>query len=258
MPMIKFFRSVRQRLLNENRFTRYLVYAIGEIFLVVVGILIAIQANNWYENKKKEDKETIYLEGLLGDISNDKVYLENRIERLTNIIGSQGEYLSRSYDKQESIEEVKDLFSLHNLDTDHLTLHTTTYLELLNSGNLNIFQNEDLKKSIIDYYNEGQKLSLEISEYNNVSTEYMVEANRVVKNFVKFYDRNIPIFDDPTVYSTEEWHFINDPSSDEFLSLQAMVWFYRIRNQQYLIYYETLEKQVSQLIKQIKEELNNR
>ena len=50
--MIKFFRNIRRRLLRENRFTRYLLYAIGEIILVVIGILIALQINNWNEKRK--------------------------------------------------------------------------------------------------------------------------------------------------------------------------------------------------------------
>ncbi|MBT8293982.1 MAG: hypothetical protein KJN70_11965 [Eudoraea sp.] len=52
--MIKFFRKIRQRLLTENKFSKYIMYAIGEIALVVIGILIALQVNNWNENRKEE------------------------------------------------------------------------------------------------------------------------------------------------------------------------------------------------------------
>ena len=45
--MIQFFRRIRQKLLEENRFVKYLLYALGEIVLVVIGILIALQINNW-------------------------------------------------------------------------------------------------------------------------------------------------------------------------------------------------------------------
>jgi len=50
--MIKFFRKIRRQLLTENRFSKYLLYAIGEIVLVVIGILIALQINIWNENRK--------------------------------------------------------------------------------------------------------------------------------------------------------------------------------------------------------------
>ncbi|GGG44935.1 hypothetical protein GCM10011414_13140 [Croceivirga lutea] len=55
--MIKFFRKIRQRLLAENRFSKYVLYAIGEIILVVIGILIALQINNWNEKQKDIEKE---------------------------------------------------------------------------------------------------------------------------------------------------------------------------------------------------------
>jgi hypothetical protein len=64
--MIKFFRKIRQRLLTENRFSTYLIYAIGEILLVVLGILIAFQINTWNEYRKIES-ETYYLSKRLLD-----------------------------------------------------------------------------------------------------------------------------------------------------------------------------------------------
>ncbi|MDC6387416.1 DUF6090 family protein [Maribacter sp. PR1] len=55
--MIKFFRRIRQKLLTENKFSKYLLYAIGEIILVVIGILIALSINNWNEGNKIKAKE---------------------------------------------------------------------------------------------------------------------------------------------------------------------------------------------------------
>ena len=54
--MIKFFRHIRQNLIMENKTGKYLKYAVGEIVLVVIGILIALQVNNWNENRKTEIK----------------------------------------------------------------------------------------------------------------------------------------------------------------------------------------------------------
>jgi len=52
--MIKFFRNIRQKLLSEGKTTNYIKYAIGEIVLVMIGILLALQVNNWNENRKKK------------------------------------------------------------------------------------------------------------------------------------------------------------------------------------------------------------
>ena len=49
--MLRFFRQIRQRLLTENKFSKYLLYAIGEILLVVIGILIALQVDSWNEER---------------------------------------------------------------------------------------------------------------------------------------------------------------------------------------------------------------
>ena len=54
--MIKFFRHIRKNLLNEGKTSKYLKYAIGEIILVVIGILIALQINNWNEKKANEER----------------------------------------------------------------------------------------------------------------------------------------------------------------------------------------------------------
>ena len=67
--MIKFFRKIRQRLLTENKFSKYLIYAIGEIILVVVGILIAISINNWNEKLKVEQIEQKLLKALKKEIT---------------------------------------------------------------------------------------------------------------------------------------------------------------------------------------------
>ena len=54
--MIKFFRKIRQDLLSKGKTGKYLKYAIGEIILVVIGILIALQINNWNEDRKSDNK----------------------------------------------------------------------------------------------------------------------------------------------------------------------------------------------------------
>ena len=75
--MIKFFRHIRQRLVIENRFSKYLLYAIGEIILVVIGILIALQINNWNEERKQDAIEIGYLKRLVNDLEKDKLLWQN-------------------------------------------------------------------------------------------------------------------------------------------------------------------------------------
>ena len=67
--MIKFFRKIRQKMLTENKISKYFLYAIGEIVLVVIGILIAISINNWNENIKEKQQEKVILTTLKKEFS---------------------------------------------------------------------------------------------------------------------------------------------------------------------------------------------
>src|SRR6056297_2397045 len=81
--MIKFLRKIRQNLLMENKTTKYLKYAIGEILLVVIGILIALQINNWNEQKNTDLKIGEYYAQLLDDLKSDQVFANRTIEEFT-------------------------------------------------------------------------------------------------------------------------------------------------------------------------------
>jgi len=77
--MIKFFRKIRQKLLSENKFSKYLIYAIGEIVLVMVGILLALQVNNWNEGKKDKAEAIKILEKLQAEFETNKTELDASI-----------------------------------------------------------------------------------------------------------------------------------------------------------------------------------
>ncbi|MFZ9003961.1 MAG: DUF6090 family protein [Robiginitalea sp.] len=69
--MLRFFRQIRQRLLTDNKFSKYLLYAVGEILLVVIGILIALQVDNWNEERKFKSTQREFLEDLKTQVTND-------------------------------------------------------------------------------------------------------------------------------------------------------------------------------------------
>ena len=91
--MINFFRRIRKKLADDNspggragKLFKYTRYAIGEIVLVVIGILIALQINTWNENQKKDEQSAIYLFDLRNDIAFDIETLKERISNNTNRI----------------------------------------------------------------------------------------------------------------------------------------------------------------------------
>lgn len=82
--MIKFFRKIRQQLLTENKFSKYMIYAIGEIILVVIGILIALGINNWNENRKKVVTKHLIYERILIDIEKEISFINITIQYSDN------------------------------------------------------------------------------------------------------------------------------------------------------------------------------
>ena len=77
--MIKFFRKIRLKLLEQNKVSKYFKYAIGEILLVMIGILLALQVNNWNENRKERLQEIILLEQLLSDFNSNLEQLDQKM-----------------------------------------------------------------------------------------------------------------------------------------------------------------------------------
>jgi tetratricopeptide (TPR) repeat protein len=86
--MIKFFRKIRQRLLSESKFSKYLLYAIGEIILVIIGILFALQINNWNSDKKAHQQELDLYAKLLNDLNdnfNNTINKKSSMKRQQNV-----------------------------------------------------------------------------------------------------------------------------------------------------------------------------
>ena len=153
--MIKFFRIIRQNLLLENKTAKYFKYAIGEIVLVVIGILIALQINNWNENNKLRIKEKSILENLKTSLEKD--------------ISDHNFHYMVYQESKHSIQFLIEYMEKDKPYQDSLKYHfgRTTYLwnpnigleifENLKSIGFDIISNKDLKQDILGYYSFANK-----------------------------------------------------------------------------------------------------
>ena len=155
--MINFFRKSRKKLADDNKPLKYFRYAIGEIALVVIGILIAISINNWNEERKERIIEHNYLLRLLKDLEDDKKTLifskglsESRLAQinlLSNAIENPNTLSENGYQIIQSIEKITW--------RSYLYLSRIVYNELLNSGNMSLIKSEKLREYLANYYSDA-------------------------------------------------------------------------------------------------------
>lgn len=200
--MIRFFRNIRQKLAAENKVAKYLRYAIGEILLVVVGILIALQINNWNENRKEHLIEIKYLKNLKHDLQNDStdlVYYKN-----IRVVQANA---ARELIKLAKAKNVSDVFKLDSLYTTialwwKFVPNNNTFEELRSSGNLKLLRNDSIKNLLLDLNKENEDL---VSGRNHMRREYENYLYDQKNKQINFLDVNDP----ERIKSIIEWYYPN-------------------------------------------------
>lgn len=142
--MIKFFRNIRRKLASENKVSAYLRYSIGEIVLVVIGILIALSINNWNEEQKKLKIKKSYIENLINDLQKDTVQLNASLKFNINQLSTADSIMSFFNDPNTDANAVLNRY----LNTPGFmglrvinTYNSNTFNLLISSGNIDLFSN---------------------------------------------------------------------------------------------------------------------
>lgn len=152
--MIFLLRKIRHELMQKNKFTTYVIYAIGEIFLLVIGILIAMSLNNLNENRKNNIREIQYLKNIKLDLQKDLANLE----LLTSFREDKAKGTRDLLNHMNGIpiEDLDELgYSVMVSMMDRVfTPNNTTFSELSNSGNLNLISNDSIKTLLLDLENQ--------------------------------------------------------------------------------------------------------
>jgi len=158
--------------MEQNKTGKYLKYAIGEIVLVVIGILIALSINNWNENRKLRNQEIIYLHNLKDDILAQIQMLDVYID-FEDIIIDQSNDIIKHYELNEGFNNMDSIFpKLHDLSTRWTFSNAnTTLLQMLNSNQINIIQNRQLKEELIKF---NQQINL-FSKNTNLNNTNLID-----------------------------------------------------------------------------------
>jgi len=232
--MIKFFRhirlrlltqassdKVRQRMIKENRFSRYMLYAIGEIVLVVIGILIALQINTWnnarVDNERAQDyieKLKLQLDGNIRTVDVEIVKIESWYKitlSLLPIIGT---------DTTANIDEKIDSLIMANCHDYHLNLDMNTITEGRENGNMALISSDSIRQSIyqVARVNERVKERERITneDLNTLFTPYL-NRNYNYRNLVskRYADERIGV---SKTYSGDNYKMLKDQEFENHIA----------------------------------------
>ena len=169
--MVSALRKIRKKLLEQNRAQRYILYAIGEIVLVVIGILIALQINTWNKEKQNRVHEIVTLKNLKADLEIQKELIKEQIDYELAVIAqvdSAKNYVSDEANKAVLNRLFRELAARHTFKANRATFNN-----MISGGSINLVRNEELQNDVIRYF---QRLDYVESVVNN-NNLYMMDSN---------------------------------------------------------------------------------
>jgi len=241
--MIKFFRHIRKSLLMENKTSKYFKYAIGEVLLVVIGILIALQVNNWNENRKLDQVELTVLKELKNDLLYSYSELDT-INKYNQTFLDDYKLIKTFIDEDRSHEPVLDS-AFNSLDIWEDPYLPTMAYELLKNKGIDLIKNDSLKRHIAkvyDFYIHGQIK-------NTKEWEWSFSQNTTQKHMVANIRRDI----DEDLARPNDFEKLK--KNDEFRNFLNILILIRDNN---IAITNDAKMSINKLIKHIDQELKNR
>lgn len=176
--MIKLLRNIRRNLLNEGKTTKYFKYAIGEIFLVVIGILIALQINNWNEEKKHQKQLQIKMHSILGDMREDALQIKSLIEDLEKQNSAADNIIPIMESEQKVItDSLKFILDFNSFTTTPIvSQQNNTWDFLSTNGILSELEDQELVSLLMDYYGYLDDLTI---NFNNSANPVRLELRQL-------------------------------------------------------------------------------
>ena len=188
--MIKFFRNIRHLMIKENKVSKYLLYAFGEIILVVIGILIALQINNSNEARKTRTTELTFLTNIKEDLQLNLTSLEEFIIARKDAINSSEIVLDYFEGRKEMNLDDFNFHALNVMVWFPFHQNDNTYQELLNSGQLSIISNKSIKDHLQNMQSSFKTIAFVENEMQQDFESYMygpyfsiADLNVTMKNF---------------------------------------------------------------------------
>lgn len=202
--MIKFFRNIRKKLLAEGKTINYLKYAIGEIILVVIGILIALQINNWNERRNDRLEEEKFLIRFEAEITSNIESISNSI-MLNKTRKQRAEFLMKTIDSSQLAENSASYFIRsieHAGYTFYPVISDNTFQEIKSSGKLSLIRNEKIRSALQQYYSWW---SFDLGQYNFIREDTQLRYNHEKEGLLSPSQQiSMGHFNDSLIYNPAE------------------------------------------------------
>lgn len=197
--MINFFRKIRQDLIEKNKMGKYLKYALGEITLVVIGILIALGINNWNEKENNINQANKHLETIRLNLKDDIVQAEKLLAETQTTVDYSNIFLDQ-FKTLKTIDRNIQMYIIYLMFERNIEVNDSGLTALLNSNSMS-FVDEDLQVKILNYYRHIEQLkSREINANSEIKTMY---EPYVKENFYWIYNKTNPWHRQADVYKND-------------------------------------------------------
>ncbi|MBT8395286.1 MAG: hypothetical protein KJN66_10610 [Bacteroidia bacterium] len=249
--MIKFFRKTRQKMLTENKFRKYLTYAVGEIILVVIGILIALSINNWNENRKNKLAESNYYCRILEDFQITEKLVNESLGGITNRIGISKKIIVDLNKTPNNKSEILNDF-LNTLRQNVFVPSNITFEDLTSSGNLKLITDIQLKNKLIEYNTFLENTLDLLQENRNELNKRMINYESATEIGMQEFDYLKKELGKEIVQLLPSYDWTNNKNDKTFLKFQDNLVFLvamYIRQKQHL---SNLKKKMEEPIKLLK------
>ena len=194
--MLKFFRRIRRKLIKDGNLKRYLIYAIGEILLVMIGILLALQVNNSNENRKAKKEELVALEDLLHEFQRNESEFHLHAKYQNSMESSWADYLAIITNEElpDSIRvQRRPLLAFRTFTISNIKLNS-----LLTTGYIDRIQNDSLKQLLLQWndilwdYQIIEQDHVNHAKQRLIPTELRLKPNEIQQEIIglkkTFYD----------------------------------------------------------------------
>ncbi len=250
--MIPFFRKIRKQFADDNKPLKYMRYAIGEIVLVIIGILIALQINNWNKIEKSKSESNRLLIVL-------KLDLEKDIHNFKSLRAEYNDWLLQIENILDNVLDGNtkkitrfDQFAAGRLSMNYLSVNKITFLDMFNSGKNLEFDNLEIVRDIKDYYQYADIELIKLNSdnehfYHLLMTYYGVRGVNTLNRLYR--QRNLEYID---------WSWLTNPRSIEYINLETAMLLYQFVVEENLKIMEELGGKSNVLIDKIEKELEGK